>query len=65
MEETEEMKMKARRYAIFFSYDGTAFHGWQMQPNAPTVQQEMERAYQMSVPLVADCGWGSNWLEAH
>ncbi len=29
------------------------------------VKQEMERAYQMSVPLVADCGWGSNWLEAH
>ena len=32
------------RYAIFFSYDGTAYHGWQRQPNAPTVQQELEQA---------------------
>jgi DNA polymerase-1 len=29
------------------------------------VKTEMENAYQMSVPLIADCGWGSNWLEAH
>ncbi len=26
---------------------------------------EMEGACQLSVPLVADCGWGKNWLEAH
>lgn len=32
------------RYAIFFSYDGTAYHGWQFQPNAVTVQQRMEEA---------------------
>ncbi|MCQ2110376.1 MAG: DNA polymerase I [Bacteroidaceae bacterium] len=29
------------------------------------VLEEMQSAYSMSVPLVADCGWGSNWLEAH
>ncbi len=29
------------------------------------VIDEMEQAYQMSVPLVADCGEGHNWLEAH
>lgn len=29
------------------------------------VKHEMENAYLMSVPLVADCGWGNNWLEAH
>jgi len=25
----------------------------------------MESAYKMKVPLLADCGWGKNWLEAH
>ena len=29
------------------------------------VIEEMERAYTMQVPLQADYGWGSNWLEAH
>lgn len=29
------------------------------------VVEEMEHAYAMSVPLVADCGTGENWLEAH
>lgn len=29
------------------------------------VLTEMESAYQMKVPLKADCGWGKNWLEAH
>ena len=29
------------------------------------VLEEMQNAFQMKVPLVADSGWGSNWLEAH
>lgn len=29
------------------------------------VIEEMEKAYSMHVPLKADCGWGTNWLEAH
>lgn len=29
------------------------------------VLQEMESAFQMKVPLVADSGFGNNWLEAH
>ena len=29
------------------------------------VVEEMQNAYKLSVPLVADAGWGKNWLEAH
>ena len=29
------------------------------------VIEEMQGAAQLSVPLIADCGWGTNWLEAH
>ena len=29
------------------------------------VIEEMQRAYNLNVPLIADCGWGENWLEAH
>ena len=29
------------------------------------VIEEMEHAWQAAVPLLADCGTGANWLEAH
>ena len=29
------------------------------------VIEEMEMAWKGAVPLVADCGVGQNWLEAH
>ena len=29
------------------------------------VVEEMQNAFIMSVPLIADYGWGNNWLEAH
>ena len=29
------------------------------------VLDEMQHAYELQVPLVADSGWGHNWLEAH
>ena len=29
------------------------------------VKEEMQNACQLAVPLVADGGWGTNWLEAH
>ncbi|MBQ9656403.1 MAG: tRNA pseudouridine(38-40) synthase TruA [Prevotella sp.] len=31
------------RYFIWFSYDGTRYHGWQIQPNGVTVQSELQR----------------------
>lgn len=32
------------RYFVTLSYDGTRFHGWQVQPNGISVQGELQRA---------------------
>lgn len=32
------------RYFITLSYDGTRYHGWQVQPNGDSVQAELQRA---------------------
>lgn len=32
------------RYFIELSYDGTAYNGWQIQPNAPSVQATLQQA---------------------
>lgn len=31
------------RYFIYLQYDGTAYHGWQSQPNATSVQETIEQ----------------------
>ena len=33
-----------QRYFITLSYDGTAYHGWQIQPNGISVQEVLEHA---------------------
>ena len=32
------------RYLITLSYDGTAYHGWQIQPTGSSIQEELQRA---------------------
>jgi tRNA pseudouridine38-40 synthase len=32
------------RYFITFSYDGTAYHGWQIQPHSISVQEQLQKA---------------------
>ena len=61
------------RYFIYFSYDGAAYHGWQVQPNAITVQQVLEEALaklvRHPVPLVGagrtDAGVNAACMVAH
>ena len=61
------------RYFIYFSYDGAAYHGWQVQPNAVTVQQVLEEALaklvRQPVPLVGagrtDAGVNAACMVAH
>ena len=61
------------RYFIYFSYDGAAYHGWQVQPNAITVQQVLEEALaklvRQPVPRVGagrtDAGVNAACMVAH
>ncbi|MCD8261349.1 MAG: tRNA pseudouridine(38-40) synthase TruA [Bacteroides sp.] len=36
--------MSVHRYFIYLAYDGTNYHGWQIQPNGDTVQQQLMNA---------------------
>lgn len=38
------MVSEKTRYFIFLSYKGTSYHGWQLQPNAVTVQEILNEA---------------------
>lgn len=48
------------RYFLELAYNGTAYRGWQRQPDAPSVQAEVERALRFSLHLpelfVVGCG---------
>lgn len=35
-----------QRYFIYLAYDGTRYHGWQIQPNGDSVQQQLMEALQ-------------------
>lgn len=43
------------RYFITFSYDGTCYHGWQVQPNAATVQERLNDALSKLLPTPTEC----------
>lgn len=34
-----------QRYFVQLAYNGTAYHGWQIQPNAMTVQESLNKAF--------------------
>lgn len=47
------------RYFLKIAYEGSAYCGWQIQPNAITVQQKLQEAMQVFCDLVGDtlgCG---------
>ncbi|HEX2617340.1 MAG TPA: tRNA pseudouridine(38-40) synthase TruA, partial [Flavobacteriales bacterium] len=39
------------RYFLELAFDGTPFRGWQRQPDAPSAQEEVERALQFALHL--------------
>ena len=42
-----------RNIALRLTYLGTAYHGWQVQKNLPTVAETMEKAAAMVVQIFA------------
>ena len=34
--------MSVQRYFIYLAYDGTNYHGWQIQPNGISVQERLQ-----------------------
>jgi len=40
-------------------------HNSELEKIKPLIQQEMENAFHLTVPLVVELGEGQNWLEAH
>ncbi len=61
------------RYFIYLSYDGTDYHGWQIQPDAVSVQGEIERCLstilRRKTPIVGagrtDTGVHARMMAAH
>lgn len=61
------------RYFVYLSYNGKNYSGWQVQPNAPTVQQTIERALytilRVDTPIVGagrtDAGVHAREMVAH
>lgn len=43
------------RYFLDISYRGTAFHGWQIQPNADTIQAEVNKALSTLLQQETEC----------
>lgn len=41
---TQSETSEPQRYFMTLSYDGTRYHGWQIQPNGDSVQQRLEEA---------------------
>jgi tRNA pseudouridine38-40 synthase len=56
-----------QRYFAEISYDGTNYHGWQFQPNAPTVQEEINKAIAkiLNLPEVKTMGCGRTDAGVH
>lgn len=61
--ETEQLKSKM----ILQVHDELNFNVWkdELDRVKQIVLEEMENVVQLQVPLIADCGQGVNWLEAH
>jgi tRNA pseudouridine38-40 synthase len=44
-----------QRLALGIEYDGTGYHGWQVQPHAPSIQAELDRALSAVADSPIEC----------
>jgi len=47
------------RYFIHLAFKGTSYHGWQIQPNSPSVQNELQKVFSLILKLetkIIGCG---------
>ena len=44
-----------RRLAVGIEYDGTAYHGWQFQSHAPSIQEELDKALSLVADQKVEC----------
>ena len=42
--------IRVQRYFIYLAYDGTNYHGWQIQPNGISVQEVAEMVGYNDIP---------------
>ena len=62
-----------QRYFIYLQFDGTNYHGWQLQPNGNSVQEELQKALttllRVETPVVGagrtDAGVHARLMVAH
>ena len=61
----EEMNCKSKM--LLQVHDELVFdiHNDELEDMKKLIQEEMQNAYKMSVPLDVEVGTGQNWLEAH
>ena len=61
----KEMKLKSKMILQVHDELNFSVVPEEKQTVEEIVINEMQNAFHMKVPLIADAGWGNNWLEAH
>ena len=47
-----------RYFKLTIAYDGTDFHGWQIQANKSTIQGEIVHVLELAAPTPVSTPWG-------
>lgn len=59
------MQHSSNRYFLWIAYNGTEYHGWQIQPNGDTIQARLEKAFAQVYHPVKVIGSGRTDAKVH